>query len=139
MSAESAIPMRPEFAGHFTGLESRSIRFPKCSDCGRLHWYPLPKCPHCGSEALQWHAVGGRGSVWSWTVVRHAYGPELRDRLPYAVALVTFDDAPGIRLLTNLVDTDPAALAIGMAVDPVYRRDDAGLPRVAFRPATGAR
>ena len=132
MTTETEIPLRAEFEGHFEGLAAHSLRFPRCGACGRFHWYPMPGCPRCGSDAVQWHAVAGRGRLWSWTVVRHAYAPELRDRLPYVVALMTFDDAPGVRLVTNVVGVDPAALAIGMELDPVFRSDATGRPRVEF-------
>jgi uncharacterized OB-fold protein len=139
MSIDAEVPVRREFAGFFDGIHAHSLRFPKCTDCGRHHWYPMQKCPHCGSDALRWEPVSGRGRLWSWTVVRHAYAPELRERLPYVVALVVFDDAPGVRLVTNLVDADPSALAIDMPVVPVFRTDVAGPGRVEFRPEGGAR
>src|SRR5262245_53985195 len=100
---EPAEPLSPEFLPHFEGLACREIRLPCCGECGRFHWYPMPRCPHCQSSDIRWTSITGAARLYSWTVVRHAFHPSLRGALPYVVALVTFDDAPGVRLITNLV------------------------------------
>ena len=131
----SETAMEPEFAGFFAALAERRIAFPKCRDCGRFHWYPMPRCPHCRGGAIQWAAVEGPARIYSFTEVRHAFDKSNRDRLPYIVALVTFPDAPGVRLVTNIVEASAEALSIDDIVEP---RFDAGMPaRVVFRPATG--
>lgn len=120
----------PEFAGFFEAARRRQLAFPRCEDCGRFHWYPMKACPHCRSRRVAWQPVAGGGSLFSWTVVRHAFDPAYKDRLPYIVALVEFDDAPGIRLVTNL-EADPAVLTIGDSVTPVFHPDG----KVTFLPA----
>jgi len=125
----------PEFDGFFAALGHRALAFPCCAACGRFHWYPMKRCPHCGSGDIGWQEVGGEGEVFSWTAVRHAFDPAYADRLPYVVALVEFADAPGVRLVTN-VAADPAALRIGMKVRPAFAAGDAP-DAVAFRPVDG--
>jgi uncharacterized OB-fold protein len=127
----------PEFAGHFEGLRERRLQFPFCDACGRFHWYPMLRCPHCRAADWQWRRIAGRGEVYSWTVVRHAFTPAVRDRVPYIVALVTFEDAPGVRLVTNIVETAADGVSIGMAVQPVFDLTDPEKPRVLFRPVSG--
>ncbi len=124
-----------EFLPHFDGLAQGKIQFPYCSDCSRFHWYPMPRCPHCRSSAILWKAVAGGARLYSWTVVRHAFQPSLEDQLPYVVALVTFDDAPGVRLITNLVRAEPDALRCDMALRPVFDNPPDARPKVRFRPA----
>ena len=131
MSTEIDAVLRPEFRGYFEGLAAGTIQFPFCASCERFHWYPLPLCPHCGGSSVEWRAVSGKGCLWSWTEVRHAYVPSLRERLPYFVALVTFEDAPGVRLLTNLVG-HTQNLRIDMDVFPVFGEWSPGKPRVLF-------
>lgn len=125
-------PSDPGFAGHFAGLREGALRFPYCAACARFHWYPMPRCPHCRAPSWSWRAVAGRAELYSWTVVRHPFDPAFAAELPYVVALVTFADAPEVRLVTNLVGVEAARIAIGMAVDPVF--DRAG-SRVQFRAA----
>lgn len=125
----------PHFQGHFEGLKAGSIRFPLCSACHRFHWYPMPRCPHCRHSPWQWQAVEGPATVYSWTVVRHAFSRELQGRVPYVVALLCFDDAPGVRFVTELIDVEPARVSIGMAVTPVF---ETAAARVLFRPTVPA-
>lgn len=127
----------PEFDGFRANASLGRLAFPCCRVCDRFHWYPMPRCPHCRSSEIAWKAVDGRGQVFSYTAVRHAFDKSRRDRLPYIVALITFADAPGVRLITNIVGADAGEIAIGDAVDPVFQ-EDASAPPVVFRLARGA-
>jgi len=124
-------PMLPEFAGFFDNLRRGRLAFPHCEQCTRFHWYPMPRCPHCRSSRVSWTPVSPRGEVFSFTSVHHPFDPKRRDHLPYIVALVTFPDAPGVRLITNIDGVDVKDLTIGAAVDPVFSGGDE--PTVVFR------
>lgn len=93
----------------------------------------MPLCPHCQSDDVAWQPVSGRGEIFSFTTVRHAFDRTWRDRLPYVVALVTFDDAPGVQLVSNIIASQEEDVAIGQAVQPVFRSPDTGEPPVLFR------
>lgn len=123
----------PEFAGFFEASRRHELAFPHCRSCSRFHWYPMKACPHCRSSEIEWRAVEGTGTVFSWTVVRHAFDPAWKERLPYIVALLEFDDAPGVRLVTNVEGVAPEALRIGDRLRPDFQPDG----RVTFRPAAG--
>lgn len=129
------VDMPPEFAGFFEAARNGKLAFPRCGDCGRFHWYPMPRCPHCRSHRLTWATIAGQGEIFSFTEVRHAFDKRRRDRLPYVVGLVTFADAPGVRLITNIVDALPAGLRIGQKVEPVFPSDAAEPILVHFRPS----
>jgi len=128
--------MQPEFERFFDAVRGSRLAFPYCTACGRYHWYPMKRCPHCRSNDIEWRPVSGRGQLYSWTVVRHPFDPALAEALPYVVALIEFPDAPGIRLVSNLVDIDLDRLHIGMAVEPVYPDTASNEPVVRFRPIT---
>lgn len=123
----------PEFASYWTQLRSSQLAFPLCDDCGRHHWYPMQRCPHCGSAAIEWMPISGEGTLYSWTVVRHAFSPDYRDKIPYTVALVEFPDAPGIRLVTQLIHDDTVELRCQMPVTPVFESPASDRPMVFFR------
>lgn len=127
-----------EFEAFFDAARNGRLSFPHCRSCQRFHWYPMKLCPHCRSDAIKFAPVSGRGTVYSWTVVRHSFDDTRVPSLPYIVALVEFPDAPGIRFVTNLIDVDPAALSIGMNVRPVYPRADEEPAFVRFRPASSS-
>jgi uncharacterized OB-fold protein len=135
-TAETATPTNtteaPEFAPYWTSLRSGRLAFPWCNDCGRHHWYPMQRCPHCGSAAIEWSQVSGEGTLYSWTVVRHAFSPDYRDKVPYTVALVEFPDAPGVRLVTQLLH-DAVELRCEMPVTPVFESVASDRPLVFFR------
>jgi uncharacterized protein len=111
----------------------RELRFARCRGCGRFRHPPLPGCPHCGSTATSWVQVAGRGRVFSWTVAHHVALPPLADEVPYAIVTVEFDDAPGVRLVSNLITGTPR---VGKTVELVWDEaaPDVVLPRFRAAP-----
>lgn len=110
-----------------------------CRRCGRTRHPPGPLCPACRSSDLGWRELSGRGTVYTYTIVRRAFVPSLAERLPYVVVVVELDGGGGARLLSNLVDVGPETVRVGMPVEVVWEDvgPDLALPR--FRPATTAR
>lgn len=111
----------PEAREFWEGCRQGQLRLPRCRQCGRYHWYKMPVCPCCQSSDLGWVAVSGRASLFTWTAVRYAFAPALADVLPLLVGLVAPDEAPEIRLITNVVDCEEEDLRIGMPVEVVFR------------------
>jgi len=85
----------------------------RCDDCSAVIWYPRSICPNCRSSATSWIEASGRGTIYSYTVVRRGQG-RWREAAPYVVAYVELEEGP--RLLTNVVDCDPDGVGIDMAV-----------------------
>ena len=102
----------------------------RCTGCARLRHPPGPICPHCGSTAADWPELSGRGVVYTYTVVHQQFVPA---EVPYVVIVVELDE--GVRLVSNLVDADPAEVRVGLPVELVWEdlAPDLALPR--FRPA----
>lgn len=81
--------------------------------------------------------VSGRGTLFSFTVLRQPFHPGFVDAIPLLIGLTELDDAPGVRILTNIVEADPEALRIGMPMEVVFEaRGDMALPQ--FRPVREA-
>jgi len=78
--------------------------------------------------------VNGRGKVFTWTTVRYPFMEEFKERLPFILALVEFDDAPGVRFTTDIVECDPDDVYIGMPVEPIFERVKDELVMPVFRP-----
>lgn len=124
----------------WTGGADGELRMLRCQQCRHLVHPPTLRCPWDHHDDLRWEALSGRGRVESWTESRYAWVAGIE--APYLVALVTVDEDPTARILTNLVDVVADDVAIGMPVEVVFEpvADDEGgevhLP--LFRP-TGAR
>ena len=111
------------------GVAEGVLRVQRCVACGRYVFYPRAVCPHCTTGELEWVEATGAGVVHAFTIV-HRAPPDYRDQVPYAVALVELDE--GVRMMTRLVDVEPADVAVGMPVEVAIR----GEPRLPyFRPA----
>ena len=97
------------------------LAVPRCDACGRYVWYPDGTCRFCGSHASTWTRLGGRGRLFSWSVVRRAFIPQVAADVPYVAGLVTIDEDPAVRIVTRIVDCDPERLRIDMPVRVVFR------------------
>jgi uncharacterized OB-fold protein len=98
-----------------------TLMIPRCDACGRYVWYPETPCRHCGAERLTWTEVSGRGRLFSWSVVRHAWIPQFADRLPLVTGLVALEEEPAVRLVTYIVDCPLDRLRCDMPVRAVFR------------------
>ena len=101
----------------------------RCSSCDTVVWWPRAVCPACSSFELDWFDASGRGHVYSYTVVHRSQGKAWNAVTPYVVAYVELDEGP--RLMTNIVDCDPADVAVDAPVQVVWDTTDEGtaLPR----------
>jgi uncharacterized OB-fold protein len=86
------------------------LRFPRCRRCGRHQWYPRELCGACLSDDFEWAEIAPFGTIYSYTVVRRPFLAGAEQSVPFTVLQVTFDDAPGVMLLTNLADEREAGL-----------------------------
>lgn len=89
---------------------------PRCGACGTHRFPPSPFCFVCRSEATEWEDHPGTGTIFTYTVVRHPVIPDLAEHLPLIAAVVELDGLPGIRLVGNVLDVEPEAVAVGRAV-----------------------
>lgn len=86
---------------------------PYCAACDRFAWPPRARCMHCAGT-MSWKKATGAGIVVTWSVIRRAADPALKDEVPYVIALVELDE--GVRLFTNLVDVSAGAIQAGLRV-----------------------
>jgi uncharacterized OB-fold protein len=91
-----------------------------CDDCQTLQHPPEELCCGCRGENLSYRECSGEGRVESVIVVHQAVHPGLKDRVPYAVVLVSLDDAPGVNAMGNVLNREPSEISIGQAVRAVF-------------------
>ncbi|MHC3819605.1 Zn-ribbon domain-containing OB-fold protein [Streptomyces sp. DT9] len=104
----------------------------RCRDCGRAHHYPREFCPHCWSEDVDWERACGRATLYTWSVVHRNDLPPFGGRVPYIAAVV--DLAEGPRMMTEVVECEESALAIGMELRVTFRQEEGREAVAVFRP-----
>ena len=95
---------------------------------------PTPFCPHCQSQSIDRRTLSGRGTVYSCTLVERAILPGMEAHLPYVPAVVELEGAGGVRLISNVVDVEVAAITVGMAVAAVWDDHVKGVALPRFVP-----
>jgi uncharacterized OB-fold protein len=81
-----------------------------------------------------WHKVSGKGKIFSFIVVTHPVHPAFTN-VPYATVLVELSDAPGVHIVSDLVDCPPNEIQIGMPVEVVFDDVTAKITLPRFRRA----
>jgi len=104
------------------GCARGELQYQFCTDCAKPQFYPRAHCVNCQGTALGWRRSAGAGTVYSHTTVRRAPTPAFKAMVPYVIALVDLDE--GFRMMLNVLDCDPAAVAIGTRVRVVFRDSD---------------
>ena len=111
------------------------LSIPRCESCQKYVWYPQPACRHCGAENIRWVSVSGRGTLFSWAVVERALFEPFATKAPYVPGLVALDEDPSVRIVTNIVDCEPQAVAVDMPLEVTFDDVSDEWTLVKFRPA----
>jgi uncharacterized OB-fold protein len=100
-----------------------------CADCDGHHFPRHETCPYCSSDAVRPTELSATGTLWSWTAVTAAppgYGGEV----PFGFGVVELPE--GVRVITRLTESDPAALRLGQPMRLVLVPLSDGLVTYAF-------
>ncbi len=118
-----APPVTPDTKPFWDAAATGKLMFKTCAACGHSYHYPRPLCPFCFSDRTEWRGASGRGTIYSFSVMR-------RVPVPYAIAYVTLDEGP--TMMTNIVDCDFDTLRIGQRVRVVFTPTEGGPPVPMF-------
>jgi uncharacterized protein len=107
----------------------------RCTNCGTFVLPPTPYCFACQHHDFEWVELPGTGTIYAFTVVRHALAPQLANTVPYVSGVIELDgtQGAGTRMVCNIIDCDPETVSIGDAVKVVFEKvsDTYALPRFA--------
>ena len=106
--------------GFWDACRARRLCFQRCAACGTFQHPWTPVCFACRARDWRWEEVPGTGTVFSFTWAHHAATPLLAPYVPYNVSVVEIDGAPGVRLVSNVIDVAEGELAIGLGVRVVF-------------------
>jgi uncharacterized OB-fold protein len=119
-------PVNQETRAFWDAARAGRLTYGSCAACSEPHYYPRSICPFCGSDRIQLAEASGRGTIYTYTVMRRA-------PVPYAIAFVTLAEGP--TMMTNIVDCDLDAIRIGQPVKVVFKPTEGGPPLPMFTPA----
>jgi len=96
------------------------LMFQRCSFCAIMRHPPTPYCGNCHSNNFEWIQAPSSGSIFSYTIVYKASHKGIINSVPYNIVLVEFPKFSDVRLVSNVIDVEPNALAIGREVFLVW-------------------
>jgi len=106
--------LTPENTAFWTGGADDKLMIGFCADCNHAIHPPQLICPKCWSEAIESRPVPGTGTVYTYTVNHQPWAPGMQ--VPFTLAVVDLDGAPGVRVTAEVVGTDPESVAIGQTM-----------------------
>jgi uncharacterized OB-fold protein len=117
------------------GMREGKLMLQRCGSSGDYLFPPVTFCP--GSlERPEWAQASGKGTVFSWIVVRHPVPRDIyADEVPYIVAIIALDE--GCRMTGNIIGCTPEEVRAGMPVEIIFNRVTPEITLPAFRPAEG--
>ena len=118
------------------GAKAGKLLMQKCADCGAWIFCPRPICVDCNSDKLQWVSLSGRGTIFSFTVIREVVGQALRGfapDIPYVTAWIDLEEGP--RFCSNVIGCPVEDVHIGMPVEVVFEDTGHGVTLPKFKPA----
>lgn len=115
-------------APFWQGLRERRLLLQRCTKCKTWQFGPEWICHACHAFDPAWTDVRPAGRIFSWERIWHPVHPALKEHGPYIAALVELDDAPGIRMLGNLLGDPMQKVEIGAAASGVFEEHTEGTP-----------
>jgi uncharacterized protein len=122
----TAPEVNPENKPFWDAAAQGKLLVKHCLACGKPHYYPRALCPFCFSDRTEWRQSTGRGTIYTYSVMRRA-------PVPYAIAYVTLEE--GVTMMTNIVDCDLDQIRIGQRVKLVFKPSKDGPPVPMFMPS----
>jgi uncharacterized OB-fold protein len=104
----------------------------RCEICGRSYW-PASLCVDHGARSMAWVESSGRGTLFTYTVMHHAYTAAMKGKTPYVVGVVKLLEGPFFH--SNIAGCALDEVAIGMPLQATMITHENGLVGPLFRRA----
>jgi uncharacterized OB-fold protein len=117
----------------WAATRDEQLTLPWCQSCQQPFWFPRELCPRCLQQDIEWRPASGRGVVYSCSTMPKPANPMMAERVPYVVALIELEE--GVRMMSNVVECDPAEVHVGQAVQVTWEQLSDGRNLPLFRPA----
>jgi len=124
--------MDPETEPYWKATHDGRLLVQRCLPNGHHQLYPRWRCLRCRGE-VGWVEASGRGTVYSFTIIRQNFSRSFKHLIPYVVALVELEEGP--RLMTNIVGCPPEDVIVGMPVQVTFEPVSDEVSLALFQPA----
>src|SRR5262249_42622996 len=109
------------------------LRFQRCTSCGKWRHIPWPMCRFCHSFEWEWAKSGGKGTIFTYTVIYQALHPAFTKDVPFAAVIVEVAEGP--RIVSWVTGIPPTELKIGMPVEVWFDHVTPEITLPKFKPA----
>ena len=117
-----------ENTAFWAGGADGKLKIAFCKDCAAAIHPPQLVCPKCWCEEIENKSVPGTGSVYSYTVNHQPWAPDMK--VPFAIAVVDVDGAPGVRVTAEVINADLDSITIGQQMRVCFMNvDDVWFPQ----------
>ena len=124
----------PETEEYWQAAKRHELFLQRCKVCAQIIYFPRIICYTCFSDEIEWFKAKGYGTVYSYTIIQYQIAHKsFEPDIPYVYAIIDLDE--GARMISNIVNTDPFMVKIGMRVKVVFDdvTDKISIPK--FEPA----
>ena len=118
MDFDRPVPVPDEVSAPFwNACNEGKLMVQSCADCEKLQYPPARDCAECGSEALSWREVSGRGTINGYIVIHDSRLRVWVPHQPYNVAVVQIEEDPSVNFFSNLPGTAADQVPVGSSVE----------------------
>jgi uncharacterized OB-fold protein len=133
-SMDGVLPVRDTLSGvWFDAVAEGRLLVQRDPATGAFQMYPRGRVAGAPEREPEWVEASGRGTLYSFTVVKRSVHPQFADRTPFVLGIVALEE--GCRVTAWIVDVDEAELRCDMPVKVVFREIHEGLTMPCFTKA----
>lgn len=116
----------PWTAPYWEGVARRELLYQHCTSCQRNVFPARRFCPYCASPDFEWRESGGRGRIYSFSVLERGAIAAFAAAAPYAIAIVELDE--GFRITSRIEGSPFESLRCDLPVEVSFDHLHSGLP-----------
>lgn len=134
MDMDTVLPSQDAVsAPWFEGIAAGKLLLQRDPKTGKAQFYPRAHVLGALDREPEWFEASGRGTLYTYTVVKRSIHREFADATPFTLAIVQLEEGP--RMTSWIVDVPEEELACDMPLKVVFREIHPGLTMPCFTKA----